>query len=58
MIDRTQEERDLYWKQLERASSDTKSWPSYVKEAFPTPEVTKIGEVTSTDASTREKLES
>lgn len=37
MAERTDERRDLYWKQLDRASSDVRGWPAYLKTAFPKP---------------------
>jgi len=35
MKERTDERRDLFWKQLDRASNDVREWPSYLKAAFP-----------------------
>lgn len=37
MAERTDERRDLYWKQLDRASNDVRGWPDYLKTAFPKP---------------------
>lgn len=33
--ERTDEERERYWRQLEQAQADTAAWPQFVKDAFP-----------------------
>ena len=34
MTDRTDERRELFWKQLRRAEGDVQAWPEYVKQAL------------------------
>jgi hypothetical protein len=34
MTDRTEERRELFWKQLHRADRDVQEWPDYVKQAL------------------------
>jgi hypothetical protein len=40
MSDRSDERRELFWKQLRRADRDVQAWPDYVKQALIKP--TKI----------------
>jgi hypothetical protein len=41
MTDRSDERRELFWKQLRRAEGDVQAWPDYVKQALikPTQEI-------------------
>ena len=34
MSDRSDERRELFWKQLQRAERDVQAWPDYVKQAL------------------------
>jgi hypothetical protein len=34
VADRSDERRELFWKQLQRAQDDVQAWPEYVKEAL------------------------
>jgi len=34
LSDRTDERRELFWKQLRRADRDVQAWPDYVKQAL------------------------
>jgi hypothetical protein len=34
MSDRSDERRELFWKQLRRADRDVQAWPDYVKQAL------------------------
>lgn len=37
MADRSEERRELFWKQLRRAEEDVQAWPEYVKQALMSP---------------------
>jgi len=43
MTDRTEERRDLFWKQLKRADRDVQAWPDYVKQALIKPAKAECG---------------
>jgi hypothetical protein len=34
MTERSEERRELFWKQLQRARGDVQAWPDYVKQAL------------------------
>jgi hypothetical protein len=34
MTDRTEQRRELFWKQLQCANRDVQAWPEYVKQAL------------------------
>jgi hypothetical protein len=55
MKERTNERRDLFWKQLDRASNDVREWPSYLKAAFPQQEKPKPSSATRPVSSRRKR---